>query len=628
MFGTILKVDLTSGAIQRSQIPADYVRDYIGGSGLAARLLADTLLENSGPLDSLDPRSPLLFMTGPLTGTAGPTTGRFTICGRSPQTGLWGESNIGGFVGPELRFAGIDVLWITGSAPSPVYLWIQSDSVEIRPAAHLWGRADTLETQRLIRQEVGQPSAKVACIGLAGENGVPFAGILSDHGRLAARTGMGTLMGSKKLKAVAVRGSSKPWLAQSEIYKKLRVESNKRLLQQNMTAVLHATGTSGSADYFQYLGDMPNKYWTGASFDAATSIGGAEMADKLLVDTTACQGCVISCGRVVNLVAQHPGGVAGAEGIDHEHLADPDQKPNFQKGPEYETICAFGSQLLVDDLPTITRLGDRCDRLGLDTISAGSVLGLAYLLFERGLISEADTGGLALRWGDASPCFPLLEQMACKQGFGALLAQGSKALGRAFGAEDLAVQVNGLDVAMHDPRAFTGQALAYVTSPRGACHNQSDFFMVELGGTMEEIGLGTTDRASSAGKAALVARHQHWRTVCNDLVMCFFTVIAPQEVADLLSAATSVDWTVEGLLKAGERAWNLKRCINLRLGLTPASEKLPKLLLEPLPDGGQAGVVPDMEALLSEYYAASGWDRSTGWPTPQKLSELGLEFMK
>jgi len=425
-----------------------------------------------------------------------------------------------------------------------------------------------------------------------------------------------------------VRGSSKPWLAQSEIYKKLRVESNKRLLQQNMTAVLHATGTSGSADYFQYLGDMPNKYWTGASFDAATNIGGAEMADKLLVDTTACQGCVISCGRVVNLVAQHPGGVAGAEGIDHEHLADPDQKPNFQKGPEYETICAFGSQLLVDDLPTITRLGDRCDRLGLDTISAGSVLGLAYLLFERGLISEADTGGLALRWGDASPCFPLLEQMACKQGFGALLAQGSKALGRAFGAEDLAVQVNGLDVAMHDPRAFTGQALAYVTSPRGACHNQSDFFMVELGGTMEEIGLGTTDRASSAGKAALVARHQHWRTVCNDLVMCFFTVIAPQEVADLLSAATSVDWTVEGLLKAGERAWNLKRCINLRLGLTPASEKLPKLLLEPLPDGGQAGVVPDMEALLSEYYAASGWDRSTGWPTPQKLSELGLEFMK
>jgi len=617
MFGKMLKIDLSSGIAERTQLPTEYARDFVGGSGLGARLLADELLAH-GPLPPLDPGSPLLFVTGPLTGTAGPTTGRFTVCGRSPQTGLWGESNIGGFVGPELRFAGWDVLWVTGSAPNPVYLWICDDAVEIRSAVHLWGQADTLQTQRLIRQEVGQPMARVACIGLAGENGVSFAGILSDHGRLAARTGLGTLMGSKNLKAIAVSGNGKPWLAHPEQYKKLRVESNKRLLQQNMTSVLHATGTSGSADYFQYMGDMPQKYWTGAAFDGATLIGGAEMAEKYLVDTSACQGCVISCGRVVNL----------AEGVDHDQLAAPGQKPNFQKGPEYETICAFGSQLLVDDLPTITRLGDLCDRLGLDTISAGSVLGLAYLLFDQGRISEQDTGGLALHWGDAAPCFSLLEQMVRKQGFGALLAQGTRALGAAFGAADLAVQVNGLDVAMHDPRAFTGQALAYVTSPRGACHNQSDFFTVELGGTMEEIGIGMTDRATSAGKAALVARHQHWRTLCNDLVMCFFTVIAPQEVADLLSAASGVDWTVDDLLKAGERGWNLKRCYNLRLGLTPASEKLPRLLLQALPDGGQAGALPEMDVLLDEYYAASGWERSSGWPTDEKLRELGLEFMR
>jgi aldehyde:ferredoxin oxidoreductase len=613
----MLKIDLSTGAIKRTQLPAEYVRDFVGGSGLGARLLADELLK-SGPIPPLDPRSPLLFVTGPLTGTAGPTTGRFTVCGRSPQTGLWGESNIGGFVGPELRFAGWDILWVTGRAPNPVYLWIHDDAVEIRPAAHLWGGVDTLETQHIIRQEVGQPLTKVACIGLAGENGVSFAGILSDHGRLAARTGLGTLMGSKHLKAIAVRGSGKPWLARPEAYKKLRVESNKRLLQQNMTAVLHATGTSGSADYFEYMGDMPQKYWTGATFDGATLIGGAEMAEKYLVDTSACQGCVISCGRVVNLTP----------GLEHDQLAAPEQKPNFQKGPEYETICAFGSQLLVDDLPTITRLSDLCDRLGMDTISAGSVLGLAYLLFDQGKITEQDTGGLALHWGDATPCFSLLVQMAHKEGFGALLAQGSRALGAAFGAEDLAVQVNGLDVAMHDPRAFTGQAVAYVTSPRGACHNQSDFFTVELGGTMEEIGIGMTDRAASAGKAALVARHQHWRTLCNDLVMCFFTVIATQEVADLLSAASGLDWTVEELLKAGERGWNLKRCYNLRLGLTPASEKLPKLLLQALPDGGQAGALPDMDVLMDEYYAASGWNRSSGWPTDEKLCELGLEFMK
>ncbi len=616
MFGKILKVDLSTSTIERTQLPAEYARDFVGGSGLGARLLADELLAH-GPRPALDPSSPLLFVTGPLTGTAGPTTGRFTVCGRSPQTGLWGEYNIGGFVGPELRFAGWDILWVTGSAPNPVYLWIFNDTVEIRPASHLWGRADTLETQRLIRREVEQPMAKVACIGLAGENGVAFAGILSDHGRLAARTGLGTLMGSKNLKAVAVRGTGKPWLARPDEYKQMRVESNKRLLQQNMTAVLHATGTSGSADYFQYMGDMPQKYWTGETFEGATLIGGAEMAEKYLVDTSACQGCVISCGRVVNLTP----------GLDLTQLAAAEQKPNFQKGPEYETLCAFGSQLMVDDLPTITRLGDLCDRLGMDTISAGSVLGLAYLLFDQGRITPQDTGGLPLHWGDATPCFTLLVQMAHREGFGALLAQGSQALGAAYGAADLAVQVNGLDVAMHDPRAFTGQALSYVTSPRGACHNQSDFFAVELGGTREEIGIGMTDRAASAGKAALVARHQHWRTLCNDLVMCFFTVIAPQEVAGLLSAATGLDWTVDDLLKAGERGWNLKRCYNLRLGLTPASEKLPKLLLQALPDGGQAGALPDMDVLLDEYYAASGWDRSTGWPTPAKLAELGLEFM-
>ncbi len=606
MFGKMLKVDLSSGTFEGVHIPPAYVAGYVGGSALAARLLFESLDE--GVMKSpLHPKSPLLFMTGPLTGTAGPTTGRFTVCGRSPQTGLWGESNLGGMVGPELRFAGWDALWITGSAPNPVYLYINNDVVEIHPAGHLWGRADTYETQRLVREEVGEPQAKVACIGLAGENGVPFAGILSDHGRLAARTGMGTLMGSKNLKAVAVRGRGKPWLARPEEYKRLRVESNKRLLQQNMTAVFHTTGTSGSADYLEYIGDMPQKYWTGSSFEGATLLGGAEMAEKYLVDTSACQACVIRCGRVVDFSAEkyHP-----------------------QKGPEYETICAFGSQLLVDDLPQVTRLGDLCDRLGMDTISAGSVLGLAYLLFDRGLISERDTGGLALRWGDPAPCFTLLEQMARKEGFGALLAQGSRALGAAYGAADLAVQVNGLDVAFHDPRAFTGQALSYVTSPRGACHNQTDFFNVELGGTMEEIGIPLTERSTSAGKARYVARHQHWRTLCNSLVMCFFTVIAPQEVADLLSAASGTDWTVEGLLLAGERGWNLKRIYNLRLGLTPAAEKLPRLLLEPLPESGQAGVVPDMETLLDEYYVASGWERATGWPTREKLEELGLGNVK
>lgn len=603
MFGRMVKINLSNGVIQRDQLPLEWIEGFIGASGLAARILWDALDVNRPPLD---PANPLLFATGPLTGTGGPTTGRFTICGRSPQTGWWGESNIGGFVGPELRYAGIDFLWIEGAADSPVYIWIYNDQIEIRPAEHLWGKADTYETQQIIRQEVGIPHAKVACIGLAGENLVPFVGILSDHGRLAARTGMGALMGSKKLKAVAVRGTQRLVMGRDEEYRKLRVASNKRLLEQNMTAVLRSTGTAGGAEYLQYLGDMPQKYWTAARFEGAEKISGATMAETILKGTTACQGCVISCGREVEIVE----GDYPTNGV--------------VKGPEYETICSFGSQLMVDDLAAITALGDLCDRLGMDTITAGNVIALAYLLFDQGKITPQDTGGLQLRWGDPVPCFTLLKQIATKEGFGNLLSQGSKALAKAFGDVELAVQVNGLDVAMHDPRAFSGQALVYVTSPRGACHNQSDYFNVGLGGTVDEIGIGFTDRFDPVGKGEQVARHQHWRTVCNSLTTCFFAVVSPDEILGLLNAAMDWDWDISTLLKAGERAWNMKRLYNLKLGWKPENEKLPKLLLQPLTDGGQEGNVPDLSVMLDEYYHCSGWDRTTGYPLPWKLKELGL----
>ncbi len=604
MYGRMLKVNLTTGNISTEMIPEAYLLDYVGGSGLAARLLYDAL---DPAIDPLDPRSPLLWITGPLTGTGGPTTGRFSICARSPQTGIWGEANIGGLVGPELRMAGFDAVWISGRAEQPVYLWIHNGQAELRPAGHLWGQADTYETQQIIREETGEPLAKVACIGTAGENSTTFASILSDHGRAAGRTGMGAVMGSKNLKALAARGTQRLEFAQDEEYRRLRKEANLELSEQNMTSILQATGTGGSAEYLQFMGDMPQKYWTQATFDGVGNISGATMADTILTGTNACHGCVVRCGRKVTI---NEGAYATGGEV---------------KGPEYETLCAFGSQLLVDDMAAIVALGERCDRLGMDTISAGSTLALAYLLFERGLLPEQDTGGLALRWGDPSPCFPLLDQMARKEGFGALLAQGAKALAAHYGVEELAVQVNNLEVPMHDPRAFSGQALAYLTSPRGACHNQGDFFTVELGGAMEEIGVPVPEnRLDEAGKAASVARHQHWRTACNSLVMCFFAVVSPQSMVELLSAAEGHDWTLDELMRAGERAWNLKRLYNLRLGLTPAAEKLPKLLLEPLPDGGQEGHVPDVDLLRREYYAASGWDWETGGPTREKLDELGL----
>ena len=606
MFGRMLKIDLSTGEIRKNQIPQEWVSDFIGASGLAARLLWD---EIDPTRDPLDPQSPFLWVTGPLTGTSGPSTGRFSLCGRSPQTGLWGESNIGGFVGPEMRRAGYDILWITGRSPQPAYLWIHNNTVEIRPAGHLWGKTDTYETQAEVREEVNEPKARVATIGLAGENLVPFACVMSDDGRAAGRTGMGALMGSKNLKAVAIRGTGEIPLARAEEFKQLRLASNKTLLEQNLTAIFHALGTSGSADYLQSMGDMPQKYWTAPTFDGALHISGAEMASTILTGTRACQGCVIGCGRVIH-VKEGPYATAPKS-----------------KGPEYETICAFGSQLLVDDLPMIAKLGELCDRLGMDTISAGNTIALAYLLFERGLLGVADTGGVELRWGDAQPCYMLLEQIARRVGFGALLAQGSQVLAIRYGDPDLAVQINGLDVPMHDPRAFSGQALAYVTSPRGACHNQSDFFTVEMGGTLDEIGLTMPERWRDSGKAGLVMLHQHWRTVCNSLVECFFAVVSPSELATLLTAASGIDWNVQSLLKSGERSWNLKRAINGRFGLTRATEKLPKLLLQPLQEGGQEGHIPNMDILLREYYAASGWDETTGQPKPEKLTELGLEFV-
>ncbi len=602
----LLAVDLTSGETETRIVDPAYTRQYIGGSGLAVRLLWDSLSASRHPLD---PASPLLWSTGPLTGTSGPTTGRFSICARSPQTGLWGESNIGGFVGPELRFAGFDGVLITGRAAKPVYLWIHNGQAEIREASHLWGTTDTHETQVRIKAEVNEPQARVACIGIAGERGVPFAAIIADHGRAAGRTGMGTLMGSKNLKALAVRGTGKINFADAEAYKKLRVEANKQLLEENLTQVMRATGSSGVADYGQLLGDMPQRYWTQGTFEGTSNIGGAAMAETILTGTSACQACVISCGRVIT-IKDGPYATGGEV-----------------KGPEYETIAAFGSQLLVDDLALISALGNHCDALGMDTISAGNTIALAYLLFDHGVISASDTGGIQLHWGDATPCFGLLDQMARKEGFGALLALGAKGLAAHFGQADLAVHVANLEVPMHDPRAMTGMAIVYATSPRGACHNQSDYFMVEMGNSVAELEIPMTERFRDDGKAGFVARHQDWRTVSNSLVACFYAATPPSIFAELLRDATGEPWTLEEMMLAGERAWNLKRLFNLRLGWTRTQEKLPKLLLQPLPEGGQEGHVPDMDVLLGEYYTARGWDPATGAPTAAKIKALGLDLL-
>ncbi len=593
----ILQINLTTGETSELVIPPAWGRAFLGGASLAARLLYSSL---TADLDPLSPEAPLLFLNGPLSGTAGPAVGRFVVCGKSPATGLWAESNCGGFWGPELRFCGYDGLWITGKAPRPVYLWLDDGRLEVRDAASVWGR-DTYEAQELIKAEIGAPNAHVLTIGPAGENGVLFAGLFCDHGRTAGRTGLGAVAGAKNLKAIAVRGSKKILLAHPDLFAPRRSEANKLLKADNIARVTHELGTAGVANYADYLGTMPKKYYHQGTFDNVDKISGATMTETILAGFSACHACVIACGRVVRL----------ADGEKH-------------KGPEYETVVGFGPNLLNDNLEEIVRLNELCDRLGMDTISASNTIGLAYHLFERGVIGE-DEVGFPLRWGDTIAAGRLLEMMARREGIGAWLAQGSRRFAAHFGAEEEAVQVNGLEVAYHDPRGASGMALVYATSPRGACHNKSDYFFVDWGQSEASLGLEFFDKNGGAEKAANVARHQNWRSVCDSLVMCLFANIPAEMVIGLVNAACGYDLDVEELLRCGERGWTLKRAINNRLGLTRANDKLPRALMEPYPDGPVAGYVIPLDEMLAAYYSARGWDPQTGRPTREKLLDLGLE---
>jgi aldehyde:ferredoxin oxidoreductase len=599
----ILKIDLTTGETGEYQIPDNWIRDFLGGASLAARILYDSL---TPALNPLEPDSPLLFMTGPLTGTSGPTTGRFVVCGKSPATGLWAESNVGGFWGPELRAAGYDGLWITGKASAESYVWVEDGRLEIKNAAHLWGM-DTYQAQEKVKEEVGVKSARVCVIGPAGEKQVLFASIMCDHGRMAGRTGLGAVMGSKNLKAVAVHGKKEIPVFDLSEFKALRSEANRKLRDDNEARVMREVGTGGAANYAEYLGAMPVKYYSSGSFPNVDNVSGARMTETILTGRSACQGCVIACGRVVTV---------------RPSLTVP-QDAAKRKGPEHETMVGFGANLFNDNLEAIVDLGELCDRYGMDTISASNTIGLAFHLYEKGILT--DTGGIELKWGDVDAIEELVRLTGSREGIGDLLAQGSMRFGAHFGAEEEAVQVNGLEVAYHDPRGVSGMAISYATSPRGACHNQSDYFFVDWGHSLDEVDIEFFDRHAQAEKASNVAKHQNWRTVDNAAVFCIFANVEARDKAALINAACGFDGSVSDMMRCGERGWNLKRAINNRMGLTRSNDKLPKALLTPYPDGGSEGFVPDIEGMLIAYYEARGWDQQTGKPTKEKLIELELE---
>jgi aldehyde:ferredoxin oxidoreductase len=597
----ILTVNLTTGESDTFKVPLDWEIGYIGGASLATRILYDFLSPEQNPLS---PEAPLLFLNGPLSGTAGPAVGRFVICAKSPATGLWGESNCGGFWGPELRKTGHDGILVTGKAARPVFLLIQDNDVQILPADDIWG-LETYASQAVVKNKLNTThqafNGSVAVIGPAGEKMIPYALIMTDHGRVAGRTGMGAVMGSKNLKAVAVKGTGKIPVADEKLFHPLRSAANRSLRDEVFATVARDLGTTGVTDLFDYLGLMPKKYYSERFFDGLPNISGSLIAEKYKVGISACHACVIACGRIVQLAPDEP----------------------RRKGVEYETLAGFGPNLLIDDPVFITRMGELCDRFGMDTISLSNTIGLAFKLFEQKIISKKDTGGLNLHWGNQQAVEALIHQTVNQEDLGKWIAQGSRELGQHFGAEEEAVQVNGLEVAYHDPRGSSGMALVYATSPRGACHNQSDYYFVDVGQVESSLGMTAHDRHAGAEKAANVAIHQNWRSAMNSLVICNFANLEPEIIAQLVSAACGRTYSVKDLLLSGERAFNLKRMLNYHLGLRKENDALPKPLLIPL--NGDDTRVPDIDEMLSAYYTARDWDAQSGQPTDSKQIILGVD---
>jgi aldehyde:ferredoxin oxidoreductase len=597
--GKILVVDLTQGQWEVEPLREEHASRFLGGGGLACRYLYDLISPSTDPLG---PDNILFFTTGPLVGTRAPSCGRYTACFLSPLTGIWGESNAGGFFGPEMRFAGYDGILIRGRSPEPVYLWINDGKVEVRPASHLWG-LDTYRVQEAIKEEIGEPRAKIACIGPAGEKLVKMAAIINDNARAAARGGPGAVMGSKNLKAIAVKGSGTIPLHNEAAFNEVAREARDWVREDFTAQLFHSGGTAFWMDLGHEFGDVPIKYFTKGYFEGTGKLSGATMAETILVKTSACYGCPIACGRVIE-------------------VKEGQYKLPVTEGPEYETLCSLGTLLMVDNLAAVSYANHLCNSLGLDTISVGVTIAFAYYLFDRGVVSEREVG-FALKWGDPEGAIRLIELISRKEGFGAILAEGVRSVGERFGLPEEAAHVKGLEVPMHEPRAFFGSALAYATSPRGACHMQGDPYAVDSGSAIPEIGIIPGDRFSAEDKAWMVARIQDWRALYNSMIMCQFCSPGPERIAKLLREATGWDIGIEELVKIGRDIFDLKRAFNVKMGVKRQDDHLPSLLLRPLPDGGAQGAVPDMEKLLADYYAVRDWTEE-GTLKPERMRELGL----
>jgi aldehyde:ferredoxin oxidoreductase len=606
--GKILLVNLTTQKVDSHTLPDALYKKYLMGSGLGARLLMDL---GDPSVDPLDPRNPLIVMPGLLTGTTIPGGTRTSFVSKSPLTGIWGEATVGGTWGSEFRCCGYDGLVILGAASSPVYLWINNDHVEIRPAEKVWSK-DTYDAGDLLLAET-DPKAKVAAIGQAGENLVRIAAVMVEgrHARAAGRTGMGAVMGSKKLKAIVVRGTrGVPVYNPTGLMGWTLQKTTEMPAKFGMFTVY---GTSGSIEVHEERGGLPIKNFQDGHWpEGAAKISGKTIHEKYDVKSSSCSGCPIHCWQHVT--------IEGEDGV----------RNNVGHNPEYETLGAFGAMCLNDDLPSVIRANELCNRYGLDTISTGNSIAFAIEAFERGLLSEADTGGLKLAWGDGQAIVTLVEQIAFKKELGRLLADGSLAAARKIGgdAEKLTITVKGLEFPMHDPRAFWSMGINYATGARGACHLEGLPFIVETGVPMPEFGYNAKlNPRITDGKALLAARMHSLMAVYNGLGACKFyaRAFSPTPLTDALNNLTGWKWTWEDLMQAGDRIFNLKRLYNTRLGVTRKDDQLPHRILTLQKRGEDLPNIPPeaFEKMLNEYYQVRGWTPD-GQPMKKTLRALNL----
>lgn len=583
--GKLLRVNLNNGASAVEDIDPEILKLFLGGRGLGAWLVYNQVPPRADPHGE---ENILAFCAGPLTGAAIPTSGRSHMSTLSPLTGTIMDCNSGTAFGVRLKWAGYDALVIEGNSPTPVWLEVTDQGATLHPADDLWG----LEVPQTIARLQGEKRDAV-CIGPAGENRVLFASIMDKEGHAFGRGGVGAVMGAKQLKAITANGTHRPTVAEEEKLQFIEYEARKWISASPRTSQgLPEFGTSVLINLMNWYGVLPTRNFQEGVFEGAEKISGERLREEFLDKRGACHGCPIGCKRKTH--------TANERG----------------EGPEYETVFALGSALGIDDLELVIDANYLCNRLGMDTISAGVTIACAMELAEKGLLP------VELRFGRGDLLLETLQDTAYRRGLGAELAEGSKRLAQKYGDPEAAMQTKGLEFPAYDPRGMQGQGLLFATSNRGACHLRGNMLGPELLGAPKML-----DRFAARGKAGVEIVLQHTSTVIDSIGLCKFVnfAIGDEFFARMLSAVTGVDYEVQDLLSAGERIWNLERLFNLRAGFTGADDRLPKRFLEtPLTKGSSQGHVVHLAEMLDEYYRFRGWS-ADGVPSMRKLEALQLK---